>query len=153
MTNEELPIERPTAAVSFFRWLMLNIVMPLIPLFFVWFLLKLNNKTMDWAKSTDLLFFSVVLTLSAIGDITTSIRTLQTDLFWNFMLYGMIIGLVVSAGFYGLLVYNLNLPSPDAQALESFRNNLFPYTVGMTALFIVASTATKYFVARVECRL
>ena len=139
--------------VTFFRWFVLNVIIPLFPLFFVWFLLRLSNKSLDWTKSTDLLFFTVFLTISAIGDISSTIKTLQSDLFWNIMFYGMIIGLLSSMGFYGLLVYNLNSTNPDSIESVTFRRNLFPYVVWMVIIFIFASSVCKYFVAKVERRV
>ena len=153
MEDQQEKREKPTVAVAFFRWFILNVFAPLLPLFLVWFLLKMNNKSMDWTKSTDLLFFSVILTLSAIGEISAAIKTLQTDLTWNIIYYGMFIILLTSMAFYGFLTYNLNLSNSISLESIRFRNNLFPYVLLMTILSILSSAACKFFVARVEDKL
>ena len=144
--------QKPTVAVTLFRWFVTNTILPLLPLFFVWFALRLSNQSVDWTKSTDLLFFTVMLTLSALVDISSTIKTLQTDLVWNVMYYGMVIGLVLSTGFYGLLLYNVNGPSADEPTSLMFRQNLHPWVIAMALFFVVASTFCRYLVAKVECK-
>ncbi len=149
--NAEEESKGVSIAVNLLGWTMVNVVLPLLPLAIVWILFHLKNQPVDWSKSTDLLFLIVVLTVTSLSDIVNTKKDMQKDLLWSMMFWVTLLGLLVSAVFYGVLLYTVNDSQIDKSDV-SLRQGLHQGGIWLAIVYIPASALCRFFVAKVQGR-
>ena len=130
------------------RWIVFNVVFALLPLLISLFLHhltdNLSNETL--ANSTEVLFFTLVVCATALGDLNDVTVPTRWNRTRNILGSSLLIGAVLSAIFFGILVYD-NLINP---AKMDFRSRLLPYSIGMAVIFGVTSTIVEILLATIQ---
>jgi hypothetical protein len=131
------------------RWVTYNLGVALIPLVFSvairWLSGKLGGDVI--ANSPEVLFFTLVVCATAMGDLSESTMTMLGNVFFS----ALLLGLITSAILYGCLLYD-GIVGPSA-ASASFRLHLPSMSVTLAVVFFVLTTAVQIYLGRSESTL
>jgi hypothetical protein len=127
---------------------MLNVLFALLPLAFsVLFHFLGNTLTFDAvAKSPEILFFSLMVSVAALGDLMDLAIPSSWDATFMTIGLGLSFGVTVSAGLFGALLYN-NIYNVE---LAVFRSGLLVVSIIVALLFFILSTTTEWMLGTIE---
>jgi hypothetical protein len=130
------------------RWFTFNVVFALFPLITAILFRDLAGKLTsdDIAKSPEILFFAIMLSATALGDLVEIFPSIGWDVLLGAMAAILFIGAVFSAILYGGLVYNSMIET----GAESFRSRLLFYSMFLAIGLFAVSTATEVMLGRIE---
>jgi hypothetical protein len=130
------------------RWVAFNVVFALFPLITALLFRHLAGKLTadDIAKSPEILFFALMLSATALGDLFELFPTIGWDTLLAAMGAILLIGAVFSAILYGGLLYNSMVEAGG----ESFRSRLLMYSALLAIGLFAVSTATEVMLGRIE---
>lgn len=130
------------------RWFVVNVLFALTPLIaslvIHWCADKLPIS--GWAIVPEIVFFSVMISVTAFTDILEISEVIGWDVFLTFTGLALLVGAVWSAVMYGVFVYGhvLTMPTPTFQ----YR---FLYCAKSVAVVLFAlSVAVEVFISRVK---
>ncbi len=144
---------KSNVSVIMLRWFFLNLVFPLLPVGVIALLLTFGKQDINWSQFTDFLFFSVILTVSALNDLISVQDSWKDDVLWNTMFLGNILGMLTSALLYGAQLYVIHGLSNNHDFVPIFRNSIHPFSIVLAICCAAAGLICKYFTARTEGRL
>lgn len=130
------------------RWFFMNVVFALIPLCASISIHSFAGKLQgsSWGFCPELLFFSVMLSVTALGDLTDTARGVGND--WLFVLACGVLALsaVWSALMYGVYLYaNISGPVP-----QPFQGSLFTMSVCIAISVFILSAFAEILVSRIR---
>lgn len=130
------------------RWFTFNVVFALFPLATALLFRNLAGKltTDDIAKSPEILFFALMVSATALGDLFELFPSIGWDALLSTMGAILLIGAMFSAILYGGLLYN----SMVEAGAEAFRSRLLTYSVILAIALFAVSTATEVMLGRIE---
>lgn len=130
------------------RWITFNVIFALFPLITALLFRDLAGKltTDDIAKSPEILFFALMVSATALGDLFEIFPSVGWDALLVIMGAILFIGAVFSAILYGGLVYNSMIET----GAESFRSRLLFYSLFLAIGLFAVSTATEVMLGRIE---
>ena len=131
------------------RWIKYNLIFALLPLgvsiFFRTLLNKLSLESLS--NSPELLFFSIMVSATALDDIS-ELKKINTRLDFTIKLFGsaLLFGAIWSAILYGTFLY-------DSLAIKtelSIRNSLFKISIYMGIALFILSTSVQIILGKIE---
>jgi hypothetical protein len=97
------------------------------------------------ADSPEILFFALMVSATAMGDLIDLVVPLKMDAYLMFLSLGLLLGIIISAILFGVLEYD-RLVNPSS---VQFRSRLLPFSVGLAIALGVFSTIVEVFLARI----
>ncbi len=130
------------------RWFTFNVVFALFPLITAVLFRDLAGKLTkdDIAKSPEILFFALMISATALGDLFEILPSVGWDVLLVIMGAVLFVGAMFSAILYGGLLYN----SMVEAGAESFRSRLLSYSVFLAIGLFAVSTTTEVLLGRIE---
>lgn len=130
------------------RWFTFNVVFALFPLVTALLFRDLAGRLTadDVAKSPEILFFALMVSATALGDLFEIFPSIGWDALLGIMGAILLLGAVFSAILYGGLLYN----SMVETGAESFRARLLGYSMFLAVGMLAVSTATEVLLGRIE---
>lgn len=130
------------------RWFWFNFVFALTPLMLVIVIRLLSNKLtfQDIASSSEILFFSLMLSATSIGDAIENSKLDRNEVLFTNMWCALLFVAIISSVLYGCLLFDtvLNLN------LEVFRSKLFYLSLLLALASLSISFITQLWIAKVE---
>ncbi|HEX8163385.1 MAG TPA: hypothetical protein VF538_16055 [Pyrinomonadaceae bacterium] len=130
------------------RWFWFNFVFALLPLILGVLIRFLGNK-LDFqaiASSPEVLFFSLMISATSIGDAIENRKIDKNETLFTNMWCALLFSGFFSAGLYGCLlvdtIFNLNL--------AVFRSNLLYFSILLAVASLTVSFFTQLWIAKVE---
>ncbi len=146
--SENKPAKRSLVGNKLFRWVMFNLILGLFPLgttVFVHFLTgKLTYSVL--VNSPEILFLALTVTATALRDLYESAPFLGKEMLYNVLFSGLLLGLILSAVFYGLFILD-SVYNPGSLGL---RSALLKYSVLLTILLCFCSGITVVLLSKIE---
>ena len=132
------------------RWVTYNLGVALIPLVasiaIHWLTAKLAWEAI--ANSPEILFFTLVVCASAMGDLSESTALVGRTVVASILFSALLLGLISSAILYGCLLYDgIAGPGP---ASVNFRLQLLRMSVALAVVFFGVSTIAEIYLGRNE---
>lgn len=131
------------------RWFTFNVVFALFPLATALLFRNLAGKLTadDIVKSPEVLFFALMVSASALGDLFEVLPSIGWDTLLASLGAILLIGAFFSAILYGGLLYNSMLAVTEA---EPFRSRLLWYAVFLATSLFGVSTTTEIMIERIK---
>ena len=129
------------------NWFTFNVAFALVPLGALLALHALNaTLTLETvADSPEVLFFSMIVSATALGDLQNmSTHPTKWDLVYRILWGVLMLGAVLSAILYGFLLYD-TVVAPD---LSAFRSNLLRVSLALAVVYGVLSTLVEALIGR-----
>jgi len=130
------------------RWVTYNLGVALIPLVasiaIHWLTAKLTWNAI--ANSPEILFFTLVVCASAMGDLSESTAVIGRTVTASILYSGLLLGLISSAILYGCLLYD-GIAGPGS---IDFRLQLLRMSVTLAVVFFLVSTIAEIYMGRNE---
>jgi hypothetical protein len=125
-----------------------NVMFALLPLGMSLLLRGLGHSLSyeEIAKSPEILFFAVMVSVTSFGDMTEKQELLDAVGFALLFKSSLQIGAVVSCILYGFLLRDI-VPGPGS---AEFRNNLLTLSLIIAGLLLVISTLAEFRIGRAE---
>ena len=134
------------------RWFTFNVVFALVPLVVLLGMRYLTGKLTgdDIAASPEVLFFALMVSATAMGDLFELIGSTDWKPSLGILGSSMLLGGALAAILYGALVSSLlynDAIGPDA---KSFRSGLLIVSLALGLVLLVVSTLTEVLIGRLE---
>jgi glucan phosphoethanolaminetransferase (alkaline phosphatase superfamily) len=146
-TDEEMAF--PTRGLSTLaRWLFYNVIFALIPISIAVSFRALGNK-LSWnsiSASPEFLFFAIMLNATALGDLSEISQALHGELTYRVLHSAILLCAIVSAIFYGCLVYEDTFQSGPLV----FQERLLIVSLFLDGVSFVLTTAAEVLLARIR---
>jgi hypothetical protein len=128
------------------RFLMYNFVGALLPLFISLFIHHIANMTPhSGVYSPELLFFSIMISATALGDITDEIKLFKLSIFQ--LIKGLLIfGAIGAAIIFGMFQYD-NIVGPGNIA---FQENITKYSLIIAIFLFFVSFIAEFLLAKIN---
>lgn len=132
------------------RWFTYNVTFALLPLACSLLLRALAGKLNieDVAKSPEVLFFSLIVCATALGDLSEVAKPIGRDITLKIFRSVLLFGAVFSAILYGSLLYDTAIGPGSA----AFRSRLLTVSVLMAVAFFILSTVVEAILGKIEDR-
>jgi hypothetical protein len=130
------------------RWFVLNVLFALLPLFASLTIRWLGDKFGEtgWGVAPELVFFSVMISVTAFTDVLDVTEAVGWDTFLTFTGFALLIGSIWSAVMYGIYVYGYVLATPS----PAFQSRFFLFAAIVAVVLFALSIAVEIFVSRVK---
>ncbi len=128
------------------RWFTFNVVFALFPLITAILFRKLAGKLTpdDIAQSPEILFFALMISATALGDLSEVIPSVGLDALLGALAAILLIGSIFSAILYGGLLYNSIMDTDPI-----FRARLLNYSIFLAVSLFGVSTLTEVMLGRI----
>ncbi len=140
---------RSTSALAahLIRFLMYNFVGALFPAFISFLLHTVANvPAPSGTYAPELLFFAIMISFTALGDITDETRVSGDSPFFQLIKGILSFGAFTAAVFLG--AYQLNVIA--GLGSTSFRDNITTWTLIIATFLFLPSFATEFFIAKIK---
>jgi hypothetical protein len=140
--------ERHDLGNRLIRWFTFTIVFALVPLGTSVLLRHLEGEPMGETLRTspELLFFSLMVCATALGDLTEAMVKGAADLLLRGLFSALLVGAVASAILYGSFIYS----SVSTTGAATFRSNLAQISALLAVVFGLLGTAVQVLLGRIE---
>jgi len=130
------------------KWFWFNFVFALTPLGLMILIRILGDKLtiQDIADSPELLFFSLMLSATSVGDAIENQKLNEGETLFMNMRYALLFLAVISAVLYGCFL----LDSVLSLHLSAFRSNLLYFSILLAIASFAMSLATQIWIAKLE---
>ena len=130
------------------RWFTYTIFFALLPLGISILIRSFtgNISLRSIANSPEFLFFSLMVTATALGDLSETFRNSLRTLTFDILRSGLLLGAVFSAILYGSFIYD-SITNPE---IDQFRIQLFGLTKWLAIVFGIVSTIAEAWIGRME---
>lgn len=129
------------------RWITYNFAFALLPLVVASIMHSLNGTltTQFFANSPEILFFALMVSATALGDLSEVRVSIGKDLLLQVSSSCLLLGTVVSAILYGALLHD-SIVGPNS---VSFQGNLLNLAIIVAVMSFVASTTVEVLLGRI----
>jgi hypothetical protein len=130
------------------RWFTYNLIFALLPLCAAVLLRALAGKlsTDAIANSPEILFFAIMVSATAMGDLSEVTAPIDRDLILKVLQAILLIGAIWAAVLYGTLLYD-SIIGPGS---PSFRLGLLQVSAGLAVSLFLFSTVTQVLLGKIE---
>lgn len=130
------------------RWFTYNLLFALLPLCAAILLHALAGRltTEALANSPEILFFAIMVSATAMGDLSDITGILGWDILLRIIASTLLIGAIFSAILYGSFLYD-TIIGPGSLV---FRARLFRISIWLSIVLFVLGTLVEILVARIE---
>ncbi len=136
-------------AKKLIRWFTYNLIFALLPLgasLCVRALLYGNLTTDVLANTPEILFFSLMVSATAMGDLSEIAKPLGWDNLFRIFWFVLFFGAIWSAFLYGIYIYD-SISGPGS---IEFRKRLLSFSMGLSIVFVIFSTTVEVLIAKIE---
>ncbi len=132
------------------RWFTYNVVFALLPLGAALLLRALAGKltTEAVANSPEILFFALMVSATAMGDLSEIAAPLGWDLTFRILGSALLIGAVFSSILYGSLLYD-SVIGPGSAA---FRSRLLTVSIVLAVVLFIVCALVEILLGRIEVK-
>ena len=130
------------------RWLLYNTIFALLPLGLSVLLRALAGKLSIEAltSSPDILFFALMISATAMGDMSETAAPLGWDITFTILGSALLLGAVTSAILYGSLLYD-SIVIPGS---ADFRERLLWVSIGLGVIMFILGTVVEVLIGKIE---
>ena len=141
-------VEGIALATRLIRWFTFNVSFALIPLVCALFLRHMINGLtwQDVADSPEILFFALIISSTALGDISDMRKQVGNDLKFQIFWSALLLGAIFSAILYGSFLYD----KLAAHQSRAFRDNLMKVSILLSASLLACSTLVESLIGRIH---
>jgi NO-binding membrane sensor protein with MHYT domain len=133
-------------AAHLIRFLMYNFIGALLPLFISLFIRNIANIThRPGVYTPELLFFSIMISATALGDVTDEIKLYKKTIF-QLIKGALIFGSIGAAIIFGMFQYDAIVGPGNI----GFRENITKYSLTIAVFLFITSFMAEFLVAKIN---